>query len=41
MADRMDDLLTRLPVEAPPVNLVASIESRLRLERRRSLWAAG
>ncbi len=39
MADRMDDLLARLPVEAPPVDLVPSIESRLRLERRRRLWA--
>lgn len=39
MADRMDDLLTRLPGEAPPAHLVPSIEARLRLEQRRSLWA--
>jgi hypothetical protein len=38
MADWMDELLGRLPGEAPPVDLVASIESRLRFERRRSLW---
>ena len=39
MADWLDELLARLPGEAPPAHLVPSIESRLRLERRRSLWA--
>ncbi len=38
MADWMDDLLARLPSDAPPANLVPSIEARLRIERRRSLW---
>jgi len=40
MSDWMDDLLTRLPGEAPPEHLVLAIEARIRLERRRSLWAA-
>jgi hypothetical protein len=35
----MDDRLARLPGEAPPAHLVLSIEARIRLERRRSLWA--
>jgi hypothetical protein len=35
----MDDRLARLPGEAPAAHLVPSIEARIRLERRRSLWA--
>ena len=38
MADRMDELLARLPGEALPAHLMPAIEARMRIERRRSRW---
>ncbi|MCJ7708102.1 MAG: hypothetical protein MUO38_10845 [Anaerolineales bacterium] len=38
MADRMDELLTHLPAEPCPADLVGRIQSRLAATRRRARW---
>ncbi|MCJ7707553.1 MAG: hypothetical protein MUO38_08065, partial [Anaerolineales bacterium] len=38
MADRMDELLTHLPAEPCPDDLVGRIQSRLAATRRRARW---